>query len=122
MENELKPCPHCGGQAKLHKKGNRFYVECDGDCWTQTDKHSYPENAVKEWNGLERRKEEKTLFPCPFCGGEALLEEFSARKGFESSVSCCNCPASMASITYDTQEEATEAITEYWNRRCTDGT
>ena len=56
--NELKPCPFCGGEAKLHKKGNKFYVECDGDCWTQTSKYSYQEDAIKAWNDLERRKEE----------------------------------------------------------------
>lgn len=70
--DELKPCPNCGGQAKVHKKCNKFYVECDGDCWTQTRKYSYKEDAVKEWNGLERRKEENALLPCPFCGGTKL--------------------------------------------------
>ena len=114
---ELKPCPSCGGQSKVHKKGNKFYVECDGDCWTQTSKYYYQEDAVKEWNSLERKKEESTLSACPFCGSEALLEEFSARKGFDASISCCNCPAAMVSITYDTQEEATKAVTEDWNRR-----
>ena len=61
------------------------------------------------------------LKPCPFCGGEALVEEFPARKGFEASISCCNCPTSMVSITYDTQEEATKSIAEAWNRRADDG-
>ena len=50
MSVELKPCPNCGGPPKIHKTHKKFYVECDGDCWTQTGKHWYQEDAVKEWN------------------------------------------------------------------------
>ena len=61
------------------------------------------------------------LKTCPFCGGEALLEEFSVRKGFEACIVCSNCSVSMLTITYDTQKEATEAVVEHWNRRAENG-
>ena len=61
------------------------------------------------------------LKPCPFCGGEALLEEFTVRKGFEACVVCSGCLVTMPTITYDTQKEATEAVVEDWNRRAENG-
>ena len=60
------------------------------------------------------------LKPCPFCGGKALLEEFVVRKGFEACIVCSDCMVNMPTITYDTQEEATEAVTKDWNRRAED--
>ena len=61
------------------------------------------------------------LKPCPFCGGKALLEEFTVRKGFESCIVCSGCLVTMLTITYDTEEEAREAVIEDWNRRAEDG-
>ena len=115
MENELKPCPNCGGQAKLHKRGNKFYVECDGDCWTQTSKYSYQEDAIKEWNGLKRRKAEKELLTCPFCGGNAVF--VCTRPSDEVGFYRCEnyCVEQCHTLTRE------EAFDE-WNRRCSDGT
>lgn len=50
----LQPCPNCGSKPKLHKKNNKFYYECDGDCWTQTDKYDTAEEAGNAWNDLKR--------------------------------------------------------------------
>lgn len=64
------------------------------------------------------------LRACPFCGGEAVLEENKVRKGYEAAVSCNGlCLAHMFSITYDTEQEAVEAVVKAWNRRAgeTDG-
>lgn len=52
----LQCCPVCGGPPKLHKKKSsswRYWYECDGNCWTQTDKHSTPEDAAAEWQSLK---------------------------------------------------------------------
>lgn len=49
---ELQQCPNCGGSPKLHKK-KKFFYECDGDCWTQTDKYNTAEEAADEWNKLK---------------------------------------------------------------------
>ena len=61
------------------------------------------------------------LKPCPFCGSEALLDEFTVRKGFEACIVCTGCLADMPTITYDTEEEARNAAIEAWNRRANDG-
>ena len=61
------------------------------------------------------------LKPCPFCGGEAVLEPYKSRKGYEASIQCNGgCILHMVTITYDTEEEAIEAVTTAWNRRATD--
>lgn len=54
------------------------------------------------------------LKPCPFCGGEALLEPYRARKGYEASIQCNQC---LCSITYDKEETAIEDVVKAWNRR-----
>lgn len=53
--SELKPCPCCGMSAKLHKRNGKYYVECNGDCWTQTKKYTDAYLAVGEWNSDEWR-------------------------------------------------------------------
>lgn len=57
MVTRLKPCPACGGPAKLHKRRKKYWYECDGDCWTQTAKYLSPELAALEWNTLEKKEE-----------------------------------------------------------------
>lgn len=60
------------------------------------------------------------LKPCPFCGGEALLEPYRARKGYEASIQCNQCLCSMSTITYDEEETAIEDVVKAWNRRVND--
>ena len=59
----------------------------------------------------------KELKPCPFCGGEALLEPYEARKGYEASIQCNSCLGRMISITYDDEKTAVKKVIEAWNRR-----
>lgn len=62
--------------------------------------------------------EVEELKPCPFCGGKAVLEDVTVRKGFEAYVACNGgCLAVQRTITYDTLEEAKEKAIEAWNRR-----
>ena len=52
---------------------------------------------------------ETELKPCPFCGGEAVLEAFNTRKGYEATIQCNGrCILYMSTITYDTEEEAVD--------------
>ena len=61
---------------------------------------------------------ENELKPCPFCGGEAVLEPYKARKGYEANIQCNGgCLALMRTITYDTEEEAVNNVVKAWNRR-----
>lgn len=58
------------------------------------------------------------LKKCPFCGGEAVLEPYKTRKGYEASIQCNGgCLLYMTTITYDTQEEAIETVVNHWNTR-----
>lgn len=57
------------------------------------------------------------LKPCPFCGGEAFMESWVARKGFEANVHCNSCSAMVYTITYDFEEQAEKNAIEQWNRR-----
>jgi hypothetical protein len=47
---EIKSCPHCGGTGKVHSRNGKYYVECNGDCWTTTKKYTDAYLAVEEWN------------------------------------------------------------------------
>lgn len=67
---------------------------------------------------MNRDEAIRVLKPCPFCGGEAVLETIRVRKGDEAVVHCNGgCLASIHTITYDTEQEAIDAATEAWNRR-----
>ena len=65
-ENELKPCPFCGGKAELiHDKrtlsfADSFYVRCDNiDCYMllTTPHRLSKEDAINIWN--RRASDEK---------------------------------------------------------------
>lgn len=61
---------------------------------------------------------ETELKPCPFCGGKAVIEPYRVRKGYEANIQCNGgCILHMGTITYDTEEEAVEAVITAWNRR-----
>lgn len=56
-EIKLKPCPFCGGKAKLHQAFDYTYcVQCD-KCWVTTLHKHKAEEVVRAWN---RRTEQKT--------------------------------------------------------------
>lgn len=52
-----KPCPRCGGSARLKSRRGKFWYECDGDCWTSTRKHTSRSAAAAEWNSLGKEEE-----------------------------------------------------------------
>lgn len=48
--NELKPCPFCGGEARVNAYGfNQYSVDCK-ICWVETPIKSDVKNAIKAWN------------------------------------------------------------------------
>ena len=55
----LQMCPNCGGLPRLKHRRHKVYYECDGDCWTQTHKYLFKEDAAKEWNSLKPTPKEE---------------------------------------------------------------
>lgn len=55
-ENKLKPCPFCGGKAKLFTVGC-FHVYCDA-CMSSGARYSTISRAIEAWNS---RVDEKRL-------------------------------------------------------------
>lgn len=47
MNNELKPCPFCGGDAKCEQMMIKYRIHCDSDC---TGYRSNKNNAIEAWN------------------------------------------------------------------------
>lgn len=85
---QLQRCPNCGGEPRLRsKKGSswRFWYECFGDCWTQTDKYADEKDARAEWNSIKQRVTEPTAKSgyCPIC--DEVIEVYSG-------LSMCYCP------------------------------
>ena len=57
------------------------------------------------------------VLPCPCCKGEAYTETFFERKGWRTVVGCSECPVSLSTITYDTEEIAQKKALKAWNTR-----
>ena len=55
------------------------------------------------------------VLPCPCCKGEAYTETFFERKGWRTVVGCSECPVSLSTITYDTEEIAQKKALKDWN-------
>ena len=54
---ELKPCPFCGGKAKLHKAiHGKYWVECTtlGELDFYIKYYDTPEEAIEAWNKMDR--------------------------------------------------------------------
>jgi Lar family restriction alleviation protein len=49
MADELKPCPFCGGEARLTQTGVSPYVVCER-CSNSTALHGTQELAIAAWN------------------------------------------------------------------------
>ncbi len=49
MATELKPCPFCGGDAKLQHIMGEYWIECRG-CEAETTFTVTEDGAAKRWN------------------------------------------------------------------------
>lgn len=104
MDKELKPCPFCGKDVKLHVSltyDDYFQVFCP-HCGAS---NVWGDNAVKRWN---KRSEIKR---CPICGAKARSHE-----AYDCTwvVQCSKCY--LTSPHKPTREDAIW----FWNRRVND--
>ena len=57
MQNELKPCPFCGGAAFVWQSNKAVYIQCEN--WNTSDENGHlvqvsaktRDEAVKKWQG-----------------------------------------------------------------------
>ena len=104
MTEELKPCPFCGGKAKIKKddEGNHFYVLCK-KCGTKSISTANETEAIDLWNMRPDK-----LINCPCCN-HSYINTIKTRNGYI--VWCPHCGISTG--YYEEQNLAFEA----WNRR-----
>ena len=61
MSSELKPCPFCGGEAKLYDAYGPYIVEC-GNCRAANGRFPYEKKAIEHWNTRHDHREEVIEF------------------------------------------------------------
>lgn len=114
MNNQLLPCPFCGGDAHLawYNYGEEHVVvECENfNCLSAVCGAKTPEEAVKRWNS---RMKENNLKRCPFCGGVARLEHFDNGECEMYQVKCKNPQCQAETPTYNESED----VISIWNNR-----
>lgn len=117
MSEELKPCPFCGGKARLQRIGESYYVVCDGYCKIKptTWDYSVKEKAIKEWNS--RSVTEPKLKPCPFCGDTYIRPHIIKGGSYTIGCNTLNCVGlHCEGKLFKSETEAVNA----WNRRAKD--
>lgn len=57
------------------------------------------------------------VLPCPCCKGESYTETFFECKGWKTVIGCSDCPISLVTITYDSEEKAQQKALKDWNTR-----
>lgn len=82
-----------------------------------TDKELIRRAMLGSREAQQECTEKGIVLPCPCCKGEAYTETFFERKGWRTVVGCSECPVSLSTITYDTEEIAQKKALKDWNTR-----
>lgn len=90
MTAELKPCPFCGGKAKIIQSSRRtlFFTACE-DCDADSDYYDTEEKAAEAWN----RRTERT---CQNTGDRDLAND----KYYDFKCSACGFECSAADAKF----------------------
>ena len=104
MNDELKPCPFCGGKAEIiaNQYGNIQQVVCA----SYGESNLWGINAKELWNN--RTRKDTSLKPCPVCGHKGYLRQVY---DVFFCVQCSHC--GLNSVAYLFPNGAKTA----WNRR-----
>lgn len=67
MREELKPCPFCGGEAKMVELADRkrFITRCNGKCHEVALIANGREKAAETWNTRAEAEAKNTWLQCP---------------------------------------------------------
>ena len=82
-----------------------------------TEKELIRRALLGSWEAQQACTDKGIVLPCPCCKGEAYTETFFERKGWRTVVGCSECPVSLSTITYDTEEIAQKKALKDWNTR-----
>lgn len=95
---QLKRCPICDGEGKVHGGMGLSFVRCHG-CGIVAPGAGLDEAAVRNWNslGTDTNPEEPTPRCCPDCGGKVAVGKVSGRYY----VYCLHLPCGMSSPKRD---------------------
>mgnify|MGYP004524294341 CR=1 FL=1 len=92
MDNQLKPCPHCGG-TNIHIGYDSLlgilYGICH-NCWMRGPSERDYYTAQKTWNKLPRSLKMTDLKSCPACGGTNIRIGFNCLEERHYAL-CCDC-------------------------------
>ena len=81
------------------------------------DKELIRRALLGSWEAQQACTDKGIVLPCPCCKGESYTETFFERKGWRTVVGCSECPVSLSTITYDTEEIAQKKALKDWNTR-----
>jgi len=92
----LRECPFCGREAKLSGPhftlGSKYYyVECN-NCHVTTKGAEKEEECIRDWNKRAYDPYIPDVKKCPFCGGDAHVQEGKNNVGEKVFFTICdNC-------------------------------
>ncbi|MBQ7220698.1 MAG: Lar family restriction alleviation protein [Synergistaceae bacterium] len=125
--SSLKPCSKCGNKPTVDVDPDTLSVSIICEHCHTSKSISLFEQVSKEWNDKQCHDEDSTptplddfeLLPCPFCGGEARVEQ-EYYEGWH--VECTDCETRTREflaedMTAEALKEARKEAVALWNRR-----
>ena len=113
---DLKNCPFCNSKASIHEsiyEGKKvFFIDCENGC-ANTSASEDLQSVIDDWNKRSNliKENDDGLLSCPFCGGNACINEFDCEGKTFLSVICEDCQ--IISQASDNEQD----IKFIWNSR-----